>query len=159
MAYVTRAILQQEAAWYFTAWQPVIGSASAYDTWLDTLVTRVAKQVEWRVGTAFYGTGSTTLDREILKEAELCLGQYYLLLASAAIADTSDDPLQNPGIGHGKEILADAKAYKERYEEILNSFDAAKGRVKFGRPRAATRETTPVVIPETSAAVDWERAG
>src|SRR5690348_13946192 len=106
MAYLTRAMLEQESTWYFTAWQPQIASAGAFDTWIDALVGRVANHTQWRVGTAAYGT-SDPLTQEILKEAELALGQYYLCLASAAIADTSDDATTVPALASGPKLLAD----------------------------------------------------
>src|SRR5687767_5067384 len=83
MAYLTRVGLEQEATWWFTAWQPQIGSAAAFDAWIDTVVTRVAQHTKWRVGAGVYGTTDAVV-QDVLKEAELCLAQYYLCLASAA---------------------------------------------------------------------------
>jgi hypothetical protein len=156
MAYLTRAILEQESTWYFTAWQPQIGSQAAFDSWIDTIVTRVANHTEWRVGAALYGT-SDALTQEILKEGELNLAQYYLCLASAAIADTSDDATTVPALASGPKLLADARAYKERYEEIITPLESGATRPRGAPARAAAAETTARLVPGLRVPVDWER--
>jgi hypothetical protein len=156
MAYLTRAILEQESTWYFTAWQPQIGSQAAFDTWIDTVVTRVANHTKWRVGATLYGT-TDPLTQEILKEAELNLAQYYLCLASAAIADTSDDATTVPALASGPKLLADARAYKERYEEIVAPLEIGTTRARWAPARAAAAPTTGRLIPPISVPVDWER--
>src|SRR5437867_11316818 len=109
MAYLTRSILEQESTWYFTAWQPQIGSQAAFDSWIDTIVTRVANHTKWRVGAALYGT-TDPLTQEIPKEAELNLAQYYLCLASATIPDTSDDATTVPAPAPRPKLPADGPA-------------------------------------------------
>jgi hypothetical protein len=158
MAYLTRAILEQESTWYFTAWQPQIGSQAAFDTWIDSIVTRVANHTKWRVGAALYGT-SDPLVQEVLKEAELCLAQYYLLLAQASISDTSDNSAQQPAIAGGRALVADARAYKERYDEILSPYDTKLARSRWARPASATTTDTQASLPDFAAPVDWEAAG
>jgi hypothetical protein len=156
MAYLTRVALEQEATWWFTAWQPQIGSAAAFDAWIDTVVTRVAQHTKWRVGAAVYGTTDTVV-QAVLQEAELCLAQYYLCLASAAIADTSDDAAQVPALASGPKLLADGRAYKERYEEIVRALEGGAGRAGWAPARAAVGSGTGRQVPELEAPVDWER--
>jgi hypothetical protein len=158
VAYLTATILQEEAAWWFTAWQPVITSTSAFTTWLGTIVTRAAKQTEWRIGATAYNN-ATALEQEILKEAELCIAMYYLCLASAAIADTSDDSSQNPNIAHGDKLRADAWAYKDRYYEILAPFDTETGKPGWAKPKSTTSTGTTENIPEFEADVQYEEEG
>src|SRR5438105_2037054 len=83
VAYLTTTILEQESTWFFTAWQPQIASSAAFDTWIGTVVNRAANHTQWRVGAALYGTANLVI-QGVLQEAELCLAQYYLCLASAA---------------------------------------------------------------------------
>jgi hypothetical protein len=156
MAYLTRVALEQEATWWFTAWQPQIGSAAAFDAWIDTVVTRVAQHTKWRVGAAVYSTTDTVV-QAVLQEAELCLAQYYLCLASAAIADTSDDAAQVPALASGPKLLADGRAYKERYEEIVRALEGGAGRAGWAPARAAVGSGTGRQVPELEAPVDWER--
>jgi hypothetical protein len=158
VAYLTAAELQDESAWSYITWSPEISTESDFDTWLATIVTRVAKQVEWRVGTTFYGTSATALEQTILKEAELCLAQYYLSLAAAVIADTSDPEGDGTATNSGDKIRGDARAYKERYEEIMASFAGVKGR-KYAAPAATYSETTSESIPELESDIDWEVSG
>jgi hypothetical protein len=121
MAYLTAAVLKAESAWYFVAWQPVIADATAFDTWMATIVSRAANYVAWRVGSTAYAT-IDLIEQGILQEAELCCAQYYLLLASAALADTSDDSTLQPALQSGPKILKDAEAYRERCEFLLSAF-------------------------------------
>src|SRR5438552_3788110 len=100
MPYVTRTMMEQEATWTYTQWQPVIADSATFDTWIDTLVARVSNHTKWRVGAALYGTPDPLI-QAIFQEAELVLSQYYLLLASAAIADTTDDPTNVPAHAGG----------------------------------------------------------
>jgi hypothetical protein len=158
MAYLTRVALEQEATWWFTAWQPQIGSAAAFDAWIDTVVTRVGQHTRWRVGEAVYGTADPVA-QAVLGEAELCLAQYYLCLASAAIADTSDDAAQVPALASGPKLLADGRAYKERYEEIVQALEGGTGRAGWAKARAAVGTGTGRQVPELEAPVDWERRG
>jgi hypothetical protein len=152
MAYLTTTILKQESTWYFTAWQPQITSTSDFDTWLSTMVTRVANHVKWRVGALLYATSDTVV-QGVLQEAELALAQYYLLLASAAIADTSDDASQVPFLQSGPKLLQDAEAYKRRCDEILAPYDSIGRRGNYARPMATTGGTTAEVIPAFEADV------
>ena len=122
MPYLTTTMLEQESTWFFTAWQPQIASSGAFDTWIGTVVTRVGNHTQWRVGAGLYGTGDPVV-QGVLQEAELCLGQYYLCLASAAIADTSDDVTTVPMIAHGQNLRADAAVYLQRYNDILAPYD------------------------------------
>lgn len=155
MPYLTRTILQQEAAWSYTAWQPVIADAATFNTWLDTIVQRASDHTKWRVGSTVYATTDTSL-QAILKEAELCLAQYYLLLAAASIADTSDDSQTVGGIAHGNLLREDAKSYLDRYAEIIGPHDT--------QPRAGTSKATALAgdnlaanLPPFDNTVDWER--
>src|SRR5438552_2846731 len=127
MAYLTTTMLEQESSWFFTAWQPQIASSGAFDTWIGTVVTRAGNHTRWRVGATLYGTSDTVV-QGVLQEAELCLGQYYLCLASAAIADTSDDVTTVPMIAHGKNLRDDATAYLQRYNNILAPYDTTLSR-------------------------------
>jgi hypothetical protein len=158
MAYLTRSILEQESTWYFTAWQPQIGSQAAFDSWIDTIVTRVANHTQWRVGASLYGT-TDPLTQEILKEAELNLAQYYLCLASAAIADTSDDATLVPALASGPKLLADGQAYKARYEEIIAPLEAGRNQAGWAPARATTAATTARLVPGITVPIDWERRG
>ncbi len=153
MAYVTYTNLKEEAALTFTMWQPVITTSGNFDTWLGTIVTRVAKQVEWRAGASAY-SGASALEQVVLAEAELCLGMYYILLACAAISDTSDNSEQQPAIAQGRSIRAVAADYKARFEEIIGAFDTIgrKGR----RPTATYNQTTDEAVPSLEAEVDFE---
>lgn len=157
MAYLTTTILQNESAWYYTAWQPVIADTTDYATWLGTIVTRAAKQVEWRMGAAAYAA-ATALEQAVLQEAELCLAQYYMCLASAVLADTSDTIEQNPNLGGGRELVGDAKAYLERYETIMASFANQRGRPRGSRPAAAatSSSTTEEIVPAMEEETQWE---
>lgn len=146
----------------FTNWQPIIPDASTFMTWLGTIVTRVAKHTEWRVGQADYATADTLL-QAILKELELCLGQYYVLLAVAAIADSSDDPEQNPAVGHGRDLRGTAEAYKGRYEEVIRWWGmaaATRSGMQYRRPGAVAGETDamPAIFPPFEADVAYEEA-
>jgi hypothetical protein len=147
MAYVTTDEVLKEGVWYFTAWQPRITDDTTFQTWVGTIVTRVGNHVKWRVGAARYGTTDPT-EQAILKEAELCLAQYYLLLGSAGIADTSDDPATVPAVAHGERLREDARAYLERVDQILAPLDGANGRPGWARPVAAERATGPRLMPE-----------
>src|SRR5438552_17090675 len=110
MPFLTTTMLEQECTWFFTAWQPQIASSGAFDTWIGTVVTRAGNHTKWRVGAALYGTTDPVV-QGVLQEAELCLGQYYLCLASAAIADTSDDVTTVPAIAHRQDLRADAAGH------------------------------------------------
>jgi hypothetical protein len=158
MAYNTRAKLQQEGDWTFTMFQPNIGSQSAFDSFCDGIITRCASNVKWRVGAALYGTADT-LVQAILEEAELCLGMYYLLLASAAISDTSDNSEQQPAIAQGRSIRLVAHDYKGRYEELLAPYDTKLARARWARPAALTTDDTRESIPDFEQPVEWEAAG
>jgi hypothetical protein len=147
MAYVTTDEVLKEGVWFFTAWQPRIVDDSAFQTWVGTIVTRASNYVKWRVGAAQYGTADVT-EQAILKEAELCLCQYYLLLGSAGIADTSDDPATVPAIAHGERLREDARAYLERVEQLLTPLDGANGRPNFMRPAVGELATGPRVLPD-----------
>lgn len=156
MAYLTTAILENEAAWWYTAWQPQITNSSAFDTWIGTLVTRGANQVAWRVGSTLYATGDP-LVQAILLEAELCYAQYYLLLASASIADTSDDVTTVPMIAHGANLRADAQEYMTRFLELLAPYDLQRAGQKFACPASDGGVVFPEAVPTFSATVDWAR--
>lgn len=158
MAYLTTTMLEQEAAWFFTAWQPQIASGAAFDTWIGGVVTRVGNHTKWRVGAALYGTADPVV-QGVLQEAELCLGQYYLCLASAAIADTSDDVTTVPMIAHGQNLRADAAAYLQRYNQILAPYDTALGRPDLALPAALAGPPLPEAVPQFVSAVDWARPG
>jgi hypothetical protein len=158
MAFLTTTILEQESTWFFTAWQPQIASAAAFDTWIGTLVTRVGNHTKWRVGAALYGTTDPVIS-SVLQEAELCLGQYYLCLASAAIADTSDDVTTVPMIAHGQNLRADAAEYLRRYNEILAAYDTVYGRAQYAQPAALAGAPTPEAVPQFLSTVDWARPG
>ncbi len=170
MAYLTTTILEQESTWFFTAWQPQIASSGAFDTWIGTLVTRVGNHTAWRAGAANYaGTGdpsvSTAVAQAVLQEAELCLAQYYLCLASAAIADTSDDVTTVPAIAHGSNLRADAVSYLARYDRIMAAFDGGAGRSDFALGVAVSSGSLggpgvfPEIIPALLSTVDWARPG
>ena len=158
MAYLTTTILEQEATWFFTAWQPQIASSAAFDAWIGGIVTRVGQHTHWRVGDATYNT-SNPLIQAVLQEAELCLGQYYLCLASAAIADTSDDVTTVPMIAHGKNLRDDANEYMVRYNEILAPYDLFYGRAHWAQPTALAGAPTPEAVPQFLSTVDWARPG
>jgi hypothetical protein len=158
MAYLTTTILEQEATWFFTAWQPQIASSAAFDTWIGGVVTRVGQHTHWRVGDAVYNTGSVLI-QAVLQEAELCLGQYYLCLASAAIADTSDDVTTVPMIAHGANLRLDAAAYMGRYNEILAPYDTALGRPNWAMPAAGSGNQMPEAVPQFLSTLDWARPG
>lgn len=156
MAYLTTTILQQEASWWFTAWQPVIPDAPTFTTWLGTMVTRVANNVQWRVGTTQYQT-TDPLVQAIFQEAELCLATYYLLLASATLADTSDDVTTVPMIAHGTFLRADAQEYMTRFLELVAPYDLQRAGVHFALPGSDQGVVFPEAIPQFSATVDWGR--
>jgi hypothetical protein len=158
MAYLTTTILEQESSWFFTAWQPQIASSSTFDTWIGTIVTRVGNHTHWRVGDATYNT-TNTLVQAVLQEAELCLAQYYLCLASAAIADTSDDVTTVPAVAHGNNLRQDANEYLLRYNEILAPYDTNLGQAHFALPVADTANLLPEAIPQFLSTVDWARPG
>src|SRR5689334_6905684 len=148
MAYLDATTLQKESAWYYTNWQPVLDS-SGFATWLSTICGRVGNHVKWRVGATRYATTDPT-EQAILLEAELCLAQYYLCIAVAAIADTSEDPTQNPVAVHtGTQRLRDtAEAYKGRCEELLAWFGTVRWDGAGGRPRATTGEPGEELMPQ-----------
>lgn len=158
MAYLTTTILEQEASWFFVAWQPQIASQSDFDTWIGTVVARVANHTQWRVGAAVYGS-SDAVTQGVLQEAELCLAQYYLCLASAAIADTSDDVTTVPMVAHGNNLRADAAAYMERYNQILAPYDQSYGRAQWAQPVALAGSPTPEAVPQFLSPIDWARPG
>jgi hypothetical protein len=158
MAYNTRTKLQQEGAWTFTMFQPVITSSAAFDTFCDNIITRAAKNVEWRVGAGLYAT-SDTLIQKILEEAELCLGMFYLLLAAAAISDTSDNSEQQPAIAQGRSIRAVGRDYKARSDELLAPYDTKLARSRWARPATVTTDPTRESIPDFEQSVDWEVQG
>jgi hypothetical protein len=158
MAYLTTTILEQESTWFFTAWQPQIASSGAFDTWIGTVVTRVANHTQWRVGAALYTTTDPVI-QGVLQEAELCLAQYYLCLASAAIADTSDDVTTVPMIAHGKNLREDANAYMARYNQILAPYDQYYGRAQWAQPAALAGGPTPEAVPQFLSTIDWARPG
>lgn len=153
MAYNTRVKLQAEGAWNFTMWQPVLADSTDFDAYCDDVITRAAKHVEWRVGSTLYAT-SDTLIQAVLGEAELCLGQYYLLSAVAGIADTSDNSEQQPAIAVGPQLRGDAKQYKERFEEIIAVYDTQG--IRGRRPTASYNVTTEEAVPNLEAEVDFE---
>jgi hypothetical protein len=157
MAYLTATALKNEGVWYWAAWQPVITTSGDFDTHLGTVVTRAAQHTEWRVGSTLYGT-SDTLVQAILAEAELCLAQYYLLMASAGIADSSDDSTLQPFLQSGPKLLEDAYAYKRRYDEILAPYDQTLGRPDWARPGGTTTTGVPESIPDYAADVQFEAA-
>lgn len=163
-------MLEQESTWFFTAWQPQITSEAAFDTWIGTLVTRVGNHTAWRAGALNYaGTGdpsvATAVAQAVLQEAELCLAQYYLCLASAAIADTSDDVTTVPAIAHGLNLRLDADAYMLRYNEIMAPFDQPQGRPGFAQGVGLASGVAggvgvfPELIPALLSTVDWARPG
>src|SRR6266571_604006 len=154
MAYLTTTILEQESTWFFTAWQPQIASSAAFDAWIGGVVTRVGQHTHWRVGDATYNT-SNPLVQAVLQEAELCLGQYYLCLASAAIADTSDDVTTVPMIAHGKNLRDDATAYLQRYNAILAPYDTNLGRPGSAQPAALAGPPLPEAVPQFLTSVNW----
>ena len=158
MAYLTTTILEQESTWFFTAWQPQIASEAAFDTWIGGVVTRAGQHTHWRVGDAVYNTADVLL-QAVLQEAELCLGRYYLCLASAAIADTSDDVTTVPAIAHGANLRADAAAYLARYDDILAPYDLFTGRAHWAQPTALAGAPTPEALPQFLTTVDWARPG
>lgn len=162
MAYLTTTELQNEGAWMETNWQPVIPDAASLTTWLGTIVTRVAKHTEWRVTTADYGTSDTLL-QAILKELELNLAQYYVLMSLAAIADSSDNPEQNPAVGNGGALRATAMQYKARYDEMIRWWGesaAMRSGMQFRRARALGDDVGPLeaIFPPFEAEVSAEQA-
>jgi hypothetical protein len=160
MAYLTTTILQQEASWWFTAWQPAIADTSAFTTWLGTMVSRVANHVKWRVGATLYGTSDTVV-QGILQEAELCYAQYYLLMASAALADTSDDVTNVPASAgqqsRGRSLRDTAKEYKARMLEVLSPYDQS-AQYAAPLPGADAGYSQPEAIPQFDATIDWGRS-
>lgn len=155
MAYNTRAKLQQEGAWTYTIWQPVSASSGDFDTLTDNIITRCAKNVEWRIGTSAY-SGASALLQVILEEAELCLGMYYLCMAVAAIADSSDNSEQNPPIAQGRFIRYTAQDYKKRYDELLSPYDTKLARSRWRRPASTTSTNNlPEFIPNPEQEIDW----
>lgn len=156
MAYLTTTILQQESSWWFTAWQPAIMNTGAFTTWLGTLVTRVANNVQWRVGSAQYNT-TDPLVQGLFQEAELTLAQYYLLLASATIADTSDDVTTVPAIAHGLNLRADAAAYMARFLALIAPYDLQRAGPAFACPGADAGLVFPEALPQFDSTVDWAR--
>lgn len=156
MAYLTTTILQNESSWWFTAWQPAIPDAPSFTTWLGTMVTRVANNVQWRVGATLYAT-SDVLVQGILQEAELCLATYYLLLASASLADTSDDVTTVPMVAHGLNLRADAQEYMTRHLELLAPYDLQRAGQKFACPASDGGLIFPEAVPTFNATVDWAR--
>ena len=157
MSYLTASDLQDESAWWFTNWQPRL-DATSFVTFLGRICTRVGNHIQFRVGSTAYNTADT-VKQAILLEAELCLAQYYLCLAAAAIADTSEDPTQNPVAGHtATQRLRDTgEAYKGRCEELLSWFGTTRWDGTGGRPRAATGESGEELIPQFTQDVDWAR--
>src|SRR5688572_14938511 len=128
-------------------WQPIISSQTDFETWLGTIVTRAAKHTEWRVGTTFYST-ATALEQAILKEAETVLAQYYLLLAAAGIADSSDSSDQNPAINSGDKLREDAKAYLDRYDQLLRHLGHHPDASRTAIARATHKATTEEIVPD-----------
>jgi hypothetical protein len=158
VAFLTATILQNESSWSYVSWQPAIGNTSDFTTWLGTIVTRVSNHTKWRVGATLYATSDTLL-QAILQEAELCLGQFYLLLASAALADTSDDASLVPFLQSGPKILEDAYAYKRRYDEILAPYDQTLGRPNYAAPGATATTGVDPSLPSFDAEIAFEEPG
>ncbi|HEX2609513.1 MAG TPA: hypothetical protein VHK68_00790 [Gemmatimonadales bacterium] len=154
MAYLTATILKQESTWWFTAWQPQITNTTDFDTWIGTIVSRAANWVKWRVGATNYATSDTVL-QGLLQEAELARGQYYLLLASAAIADTSDDATLQPFLQSGPKLLADAKAYDQMAKELTAPYAQAIS-TRWARPGSTLSEGVDASVPDFDETVQWE---
>lgn len=156
--YLDKDTLRHESAWYFTNWQPVL-DATTFDDYLDDVCTRAGRHIAWRVGADDYATSDET-EQAILLEMELVLAQYYLCLAVAAIADSSEDPAQNPVAGAGVRLRDDAEAYKGRCEELIAWWTAT---VKRGpghkKPRAkASLVAVDEIIPHFDETPDFEEA-
>ncbi len=154
--YLQASDLQNESAWAFTNWAPQIGSTGAYTTFLGTICTRAGQHVKWRVGSVDYATADANL-QAVLTEIELSLAQYYLCLAVAAIAATSEDPTQNPVAGNSASaasvsLSGTAASYLKRAEQLFGLWGNAS-RPNVALPASEAGDPTTEILPNFSGTI------